>query len=59
MLLIFIYLKISGKIEYIFDITLIKYFLYYLTFVTIIRAFTFDLNMPEYATTSFIDIYRT
>ena len=53
--LIFIYLKLTKKIEYIFDITFIKYFLYYLIFVTIIRAITFDLNMPEYATTSFLE----
>ena len=53
--LIFIYLKLTKKIEYIFDITFIKYFLYYLFFVTIIRAITFDLNMPEYATTSLVE----
>ena len=53
--LIFIYLKLNKKIEYIFDITFIKYFLYYLFFVTIIRAITFDLNMPEYATTSLVE----
>ena len=52
---IFIYLKLTKKIEYIFDITFIKYFLYYLFFVTIIRAITFDLNMPEYATTSLVE----
>ena len=52
---LFIYLKLTKKIEYIFDITFIKYFLYYLIFVTIIRAITFDLNMPEYATTSLIE----
>ncbi len=49
---IFIYLKFTKKMEYIFEITFIKYFLYYLIFVTIIRAITFDLNMPEYASTS-------
>ena len=53
--LLFIYLKLTKKIEYIFDITFIKYFLYYLIFVTIIRAITFDLNMPEYATTSLVE----
>ena len=53
--LIFVYLKISGTRGYVFDLTLIKYFLYYLTLVTIIRAFTFEANMPEYATTSFIE----
>ena len=53
--LIFIYLKLTKKIDYIFDITFIKYFLYYLFFVTIIRAITFDLNMPEYATTSLVE----
>ena len=53
--LIFIYLKLTKKIEYIFDITFIKYFLYYLFFVTVIRAITFDLNMPEYATTSLVE----
>ena len=53
--LIFIYLKLTKKIQYIFDITFIKYFLYYLIFVTIIRAITFDLNMPEYATTSLLE----
>ena len=53
--LIFIYLKLTKKIKYIFDITFIKYFLYYLIFVTIIRAITFDLNMPEYATTSLLE----
>ena len=53
--LIFIYLKLTKKIKYIFDITFIKYFLYYLIFVTIIRAITFDLNMPEYATTSLVE----
>ena len=40
--LIFIYLKLTKKIKYIFDITFIKYFLYYLIYVTIIRAITFD-----------------
>ena len=53
--LIFIYLKLTKKIEYIFDITFIKYFLYYLFVVTVIRAITFDLNMPEYATTSLVE----
>jgi len=53
--LIFTYLKLTKKIKYIFDITFIKYFLYYLIFVTIIRAITFDLNMPEYATTSLFE----
>ena len=53
--LIFVYLKISGTRGYVFDLTLIKYFLYYLTLVTIIRASTFEANMPEYATTSFIE----
>ena len=53
--LIFIYLKLTKKIEYIFDITFIKYFLYYLIIVTTIRAVTFDLNMPVYATTSLFE----
>ncbi len=53
--LIFIYLKFTKNIEYIFDITFIKYFLYYLILVTIIRAITFDLSMPEYATTSLVE----
>ena len=52
---IFIYLKLTKKIEYIFDITFIKFFIYYLIFVTIIRAISFDLNMPEYATTSLLE----
>ena len=53
--LIFVYLKISGTRGYVFDLTLIKYFLYYLTLITMIRAITFEANMPEYATTSFIE----
>jgi len=53
--LIFFYLKVTKKIKYIFDITFIKYFLYYLIFVTIIRAISFDLNMPEYATTTLLE----
>ena len=52
--LIFIFLKFQGSLGIQFDLAFIKYFFYYLTLVTLIRSLTFDLNMPEFATTTFL-----
>jgi len=50
--LIYLYLKFVSKEGYIFDLIGIKYFLYYLVFVTLIRTITFDYDIPELATTN-------
>jgi len=49
---IYLYLKFVSKEGYIFDLIGIKYFLYYLVFVTLIRTITFDYDIPELATTN-------
>ena len=49
---IYLYLKFVSKEGYIFDLIGIKYFLYYLVFVTLIRTITFDYEIPELATTN-------
>jgi len=50
--LIYLYLKFVSKEGFIFDLIGIKYFLYYLVFVTLIRTITFDYDIPELATTN-------
>ena len=52
--LIFIFLKLQGSLGIQFDLAFIRYFLFYLALVTLIRSLTFDMNMPEFATTTFI-----
>ena len=52
--LIFIFLKFQGSLGIQFDLAFIRYFFYYLTLVTLIRSLTFDMNMPEFATTTFL-----
>jgi hypothetical protein len=49
---IYLYLKFVSKEGYIFDLIGIKYFLYYLVLVTLIRTITFDYDIPELATTN-------
>ena len=49
---IYLYLKFVSKEGYIFDLIGIKYFLYYLVFVTLIRTITFEYDIPELATTN-------
>ena len=49
---IYLYLKFISKEGYIFDLIGIKYFLYYLVLVTLIRTITFDYDIPELATTN-------
>ena len=49
---IYLYLKFVSKEEYIFDLIGIKYFLYYLVFVTLVRTIAFDFDIPELATTN-------
>ena len=49
---IYLYLKFVSKEGYIFDLIGIKYFLYYLVVVTLIRTITFDYDVPELATTN-------
>ena len=49
---IYLYLKFVSKEGYIFDLIGIKYFLYYLVVVTLIRTITFDYDIPELATTN-------
>lgn len=49
---IYLYLKFVSKEGYIFDLIGIKFFLYYLVFVTLIRTITFDYDIPELATTN-------
>ena len=50
--LIYLYLKFVSKEGFIFDLIGIKYFLYYLVLVTLIRTITFDYDIPELATTN-------